>query len=124
MRKFCGEILDPADGIAVFEKRFDEQHIGAMLSNEFIRLLESVCRAANMVPRVAANDCDQALLANDGIADRYDPARLCTRASRRTFFLHFASLANRGLFKGVKFMKNSWESYRTFVALMISRRGV
>jgi hypothetical protein len=50
-----------------------EQHIGAMLANEFIRLVKSMCGTANVVPRVAANNCDQTLLANDGIADRYDP---------------------------------------------------
>jgi hypothetical protein len=32
-----------------------------------------MCGAANLVPRVAANNCDQTLLTNDGIADRYDP---------------------------------------------------
>jgi hypothetical protein len=39
-----------------------------------------------MVPRVAANNCDQALLANDGIADRYDPAPFFARADSRAFF--------------------------------------
>ncbi len=72
-RKFPGKILDPAHGIAVLEKRFDEQHIGAISANEFICLVKSMCGAANTVPRVAANNCDQTLLANDGIADRYDP---------------------------------------------------
>ena len=86
MRKFRREILDPADGIAVFEKRFDEQHIGAMSSNKFIRLRKSMCGTANMVPRVAADNCDQALLANDGIADCNDPVRFCSRASRGAFF--------------------------------------
>src|SRR6266481_2352580 len=66
--------LDPADGIAVFEKRFDQQHIGAMLSNQLIRFLKSMCGTANMVSRIAPNNCDQALLANDGIADNHDPA--------------------------------------------------
>ena len=67
------QILDPADGIAVFKKRFDEQHIRPTLSNKFIGLVKSVCGTANVVPRVAANNCDQALLANDCIADRHDP---------------------------------------------------
>ena len=49
MRKFRRQIPDPADGIAAFEKRFDEQHIGAMLSNKFIRLRKSMCGTANMV---------------------------------------------------------------------------
>jgi hypothetical protein len=44
-----------------------------MLSNKFIRLLKRMRGTANTVPRVAANNCDQALLANDGIADRHDP---------------------------------------------------
>jgi len=45
-----------------------------MLPNKLIRFLKSMCRTANMVTRVAANNCDQALLANDGIADCDDPA--------------------------------------------------
>ena len=51
-----------------------------MLSNKFIRLLKSMCGTANMVPRIAANNCDQPFLADDGIADRHDPEGL--RASR------------------------------------------
>jgi hypothetical protein len=54
-----------------------------MLSNKFIRLLKSMCGTKNIVPRVAANDCDQALLANDGIADRYNSPRFCARARFR-----------------------------------------
>ena len=80
MRKFRREILDPTDRIAVFEKRFDEQHIGPMLSNKFIRLRKSVCGTANMVSRVAANNCDQALLTNDCIADRHEPVWFFVRA--------------------------------------------
>jgi len=57
-----------------------------MLSNKFIRLRKSMCGTANLVPRVAADNCDQALLANYGIANRYDPAWFCSRASRRAFF--------------------------------------
>jgi len=55
-----------------------------MLSNKSIRLLKSMCGAANMVPRVAANNCDQALLANDGIADRHDAVRFFARARCRS----------------------------------------
>ena len=89
--------LDPADGIAVFEERFDQQHIGAMLSNQLIRLLKSMCGTTNMVPRVAANNCDQALLANNGIADRHDPVRFCALPPRELsrFFSRFARLTNR-----------------------------
>ena len=86
MRKFTRKIIDPADGIAVFQERFDEQHIRAMLSNESIRLLKNMCGTANMVSRVAANNCDQPLLANDGIADRHDPDRFCARTSCCAFF--------------------------------------
>ena len=46
---------------------------------------------ANMVAWVAANNCDQALLANDGIADRHDPARFFAAASWRAFFPSDAS---------------------------------
>ena len=95
MRKFRREILDPADGIAVFEKRFDEQHIRLTLSNKSIRLLKSVCGTANTVPRVAANNCDQALLTNDGIADRHDPVWFFARVNWCAFFQRFASLTNR-----------------------------
>ena len=88
MRKFHREIFDPADGIAVFEKRFDEQHTGAMLSNKFVRLFKSMCGTANMIPGVAANNCNQALLTNDTVADRHDPAWFC-------FFHGSPSLINR-----------------------------
>jgi DNA-binding NarL/FixJ family response regulator len=57
--------------------------IRAMLANKFIRFLKSMPGAANMVPRVATNNCDQALLANDGIADRHDPVRFFARAHWR-----------------------------------------
>ena len=93
-RKFRGEILDPADGIAVLEKRFDEQHIGAMLANEFIRVVKSMCGAANTVPRVAANNRDQTLLADDGIADSYDPDWFKVRPSCDAF-LHGSELSNK-----------------------------
>ena len=83
---FRGEIFDPADGIAVFEKRLDEQHIGAMLPNKFVCLLKSMCGAANLVSLVATNDCDQPFLANDGIAHRHDPVRFFARAKWRSFF--------------------------------------
>src|SRR5439155_20182913 len=43
-RKFHRKILDPADGIAVFEKWFDEQHIGAMLSTSLFAS-SKVCAA-------------------------------------------------------------------------------
>jgi hypothetical protein len=56
-----------------------------MLSNKFIRLPKSMCGTANMVPRIAANNCDQALLADDGIADRHDPERLCGSRSYCAF---------------------------------------
>jgi hypothetical protein len=92
-RKFCGEIFDPADGIVVFEKRFDEQQVGAMLSNESVCLRESMCRTANLVSRVAANNCDQALLANDGIANRHDPTWFCALGSCRVSF-HGSQLSN------------------------------
>jgi hypothetical protein len=66
-----------------------------MLSNKFIRLLESMCGAANTVVRVAANYCDQALLANDGIADCQDPVWFFARVNWCAFFQRFASLTNR-----------------------------
>lgn len=86
MRIFRGEIFDPTDGITVFEKRFNEQHIWAMLSNKSIRLLKSVCGAANVIPRVLANNCHQASLADNGIADRHDPTWFFARAKWRSFF--------------------------------------
>ncbi len=54
--------------------------------NNFVCLLKSRCGTADMVPGVAADNCDQALLANDGIADRHDPARFCARTSCGAFF--------------------------------------
>ena len=57
-----------------------------MLSNKFVRFLKSMRGTANLVPRVAANNRDQALLANNGIADRYDPARFCSRVSQGALF--------------------------------------
>ena len=95
-----------------------------MLSNKFIRLLKSMCGTANMVPRVAANNCDQALLANDGIANRYDPAWFCSRASRRAFFNVSEVSQIGGVFKSVEFMNKSWENYGTLIVRMISRRRV
>jgi hypothetical protein len=89
MRKFHGEILDPADGIAVFEKRFDEQHTGAMLSNKFVRVFKSMCGPANMIPAVTANNCNQALLTDDTVTNRHDPAWFCA------FFHGSPSLTNR-----------------------------
>src|SRR5438477_5612405 len=66
-----------------------------MLSNKFIRLLKSVCGTANLVPRVAANNCDQALLANYSIADRHDPVwrRIC--ASWGALFHGYTVLTNQ-----------------------------
>ena len=66
-----------------------------MLSNKFVRLLKSMRGTANMVPRIAANNCDQALLTNDGIADRYDPVWFFARVNWCAFFQRFASLTNR-----------------------------
>ena len=47
--------------------------------NEFIGLTKSIGAAANTVARVATNNCDQTLLANDHVADHHDPPRLCPR---------------------------------------------
>ena len=41
-----------------------------------------MCRTANLVSLVAANDCDQALLADYGIADHHDPVWRRTVADR------------------------------------------
>src|SRR5438132_328148 len=62
------------------------EDIEAVLSNNSVRLVKSMRGAAHMVPRVAANNCDQPLLANDGIADCHDPAWLCARARCCAFF--------------------------------------
>lgn len=82
-RKLRREIIDPTDGITVFEKWFDEEHVRAMLSNKLIRLFKRMRSTANMVPRVAANNCDQAFLANDGVADRHHPPWPYTRMGFR-----------------------------------------
>jgi hypothetical protein len=54
--------------------------------NKFVCILKSMCGTADVVPRVAANNCDQALLTTDGIADRHDPAWFCARWRWRAFF--------------------------------------
>ena len=54
--------------------------------NKFVCILKSMCGTADMIPRVASNNCDQALLATDGIADRHDPAWFCARWRWRAFF--------------------------------------
>ncbi len=69
--------------------------MGLMLTNKFVCLVKSVRGTANTVPPVAANNCDQALLANDGIAHRHDPIWFFARANCCAFFQRFASLTNR-----------------------------
>ncbi len=54
--------------------------------NNFVCLLKSRCGTADMVPRIAVNSCDQALLANDCTADRHAPAWIFARWRCRAFF--------------------------------------
>jgi hypothetical protein len=51
-------LCDPTDGVSVFEKRLDEQHIRMVFSNKLIRLREDMCGTTNMIPSVAANNRD------------------------------------------------------------------
>jgi hypothetical protein len=54
-----------------------------------------MCRTANLIPRVAANDCDQALLANDSIAYHHDPVWRFACASWRALFHGYTVLTNQ-----------------------------
>jgi len=64
-----------------------------MFSSKFIRFRKSMRGAANMIPRVAANNCDQALLANNGIADGHDPVRFFASVHSGEFHIRL-SLTN------------------------------
>ena len=91
-RKLLRQIFDPTNGIAIFEKWFDEQNIGVMLSNKVIRLRESMCGTANIVTRVASYNCDQALLTDYSVADRHDPPWFIPRTRFRRCFHNKVSL--------------------------------
>jgi len=54
--------------------------------NKSVSLLKNRCGTADMVRRVAIDNCDQDLLANEGIADPHDPAWFCARSRCRAFF--------------------------------------
>src|SRR4030095_8786108 len=52
-----------------------------MFSDQFYRVKETMCTAANMIPLIAPDDCGHSLLADTRVSDHYDPAWLCTRAT-------------------------------------------
>src|SRR5438270_12691118 len=54
--------------------------------NNFVCLLKNRCGTADIIPRVAIDNCDRALLANDGFADPHDPAWFCAHSRWRAFF--------------------------------------
>lgn len=68
-----------------------------MFSNKFIRFLKGMCGTADAVMRVAADNCDQALLADNGVADRHHPAQSDVSVRFRPRFHRYYSLKQTAL---------------------------
>ena len=59
-----------------------------MFSDQFARIIETVCATANRISLVAPDDCGQALFADTSVSHYQDPAQRKDRATCSAFF-HF-----------------------------------
>ena len=69
MPVFPGKLFDPEDAVTIFQKWFDQQNIGAMLSDEFACFKETVRGAADLITLIAPDDRGQAGLAYARVSD-------------------------------------------------------
>jgi len=76
VRVFPGEFFDPEDAVAIFQKWFDQQNIGAMFSDEIGCIKETVRAAADLIPLIAVENRGQAGLADARVSYHDDPTWL------------------------------------------------
>jgi len=95
VRVFPGELFDPEDAVTVFQKWFDQQNIGAMLSDELACLKETMRAAADLIPLIAPDNRGQAGLAYAVVSDHDDPTWLSSRANCRAIFYRRNGAAQR-----------------------------
>ena len=92
MRVFPGQLLNPEDAVAIFQKWFDQQNIGAMFLDEFAGIKETMRAAADLIPLITPDDRSHAGLADARISHHHDPIWLFARASYRAIFHCFGEL--------------------------------
>src|SRR5437867_13399240 len=84
--KFGRQIFDPADAVAILQKRFDQENVRLMFSDQFARIVETMGATANAVALVASDNCGHPLFADTRIPNHHDPAERKDRASCGAFF--------------------------------------
>jgi hypothetical protein len=57
-----------------YEEQLNQQHIGLMFSNQFVRVIETMGATANMISFIAPDDCSHTLFADTRIPNKRDPA--------------------------------------------------
>jgi hypothetical protein len=57
-----------------------------MFTDQFARVIETMCAAANLIPFVAPDDCGHSLLTDTCVPDHYHPVSLNTHATCRALF--------------------------------------
>jgi hypothetical protein len=72
---FGGEVFDPADAVTIFKERIDQQNIGVMFSDQFARIVKTVCAAANMISFIAPDDGSHPLFADARVPHHHDPTQ-------------------------------------------------
>ena len=69
-----------------FQERLDEQNIGPMLSDQFLRVIKTMRAAADMISLVAPDDCSHPLFADTSVSHYYYAAQRKYCASCHVFF--------------------------------------
>ena len=86
LRIFSRQIFDPADAVTIFQEWLNQQNIGLMFPDQFARVKETMCTAANVISLVASDDCGHALFTDTSVSDDHDPPWLSARATWRALF--------------------------------------
>src|SRR5438270_13019344 len=87
-RKFRGQIFDPLDTVTVFQERFNQQNIGLVFSDQFARIVETVCTAANLISLVAPDDCGQSLCTDTRVPGHDHPCWLRAPFAKSAQYFH------------------------------------
>src|SRR5437867_2145790 len=80
--KFRCQIFDPADAVAIFQERLDQENVRLMFSDQFARVVVTMGAAANMISLVASDDCGQALFTDTRVRDHHDASWFQQRTRR------------------------------------------
>src|SRR5947207_3529254 len=98
-RKFRRQIFDPPDTVTVFKERFNQQNMGLVFLDQFARIIETVCAAANLISLIAPDDCGQSLCTDTRVPGHNHPGWLrAHRANSAQYFHGLCSITGWSVF--------------------------